>query len=290
MSSFGCMLWWLVLGSLLGWLASWIFGKRAPVTVEKFVDRPVDRIVDRVVEKIVDRPVDRVVEKLVDNPVHLSRISALEGDVALMAGLRTTINQLQSAPPTVVEKVVEKFVDRPVDRVVEKIVEKVVDRPVEKVVERIVDRPVDRIVEKIVEKIVDRPVDRIVERLVDNPAQLTRIAALEAEIATLRVRSAVLDRAAVTAAGFKVRGMDDLEVIEGIGPKIAELFHAAGIRMFWELAQTPIARMQEILDKAGPNYKLANPSTWAQQSSLAANNRWADLRKLQDELNGGIKN
>ena len=180
---------------------------------------------------------------------------------------------LESAPPKTIEKIVEKIIDRPVDRIVEKII----------------DRPVDRIVEKVVEKIVDRPVDRIVERLVDNPAQLMRIAALEAEIATFRVRSTMLDRNAATAAGFKVRGMDDLEMIEGIGPKIAELFHTAGIQMFWELAQTPVARMQEILNKAGPHYKLANPSTWAQQSSLAANNRWADLRKLQDGLDGGVK-
>jgi predicted flap endonuclease-1-like 5' DNA nuclease len=258
--------------------------------VEKIVEKIVDRPVDRIVEKIVDRPVDRIVEKLVDNPVHLNRIRVLEGEVALIAGLRGTISQLQSAPP----KVVEKIVDRPVDRIVEKIV----DRPVEKIVERIVDRPVERIVEKIVdrpvekivEKIVDRPVDRIVEKLVDNPAQLSRIAALEAEIATLRVRSTTLDRAGATAANFKVRGMDDLEVIEGIGPKIAGLFHDAGIRMFWELAQTPQARMQQILDAAGPNYKLANPSTWARQADLAANNRWAELRKLQDDLDGGIQN
>lgn len=241
MGSFGCVLWWLVLGGLLGWLASWLFGRRVPVTIEKFVDRPVDRIV----EKIIDRPVDRVVEKLVDNPVHLTRINALKGEVALIAGLRGTISQLQSAPPTTVEK--------------------------------------------IVEKIVDRPVDRIVEKLIDNPAQLSRIAALEAEIASLRVRATVLDRASATAANFKVRGMDDLEVIEGIGPKIAGLFHASGIRMFWELAQTPQARMQEILDAAGPTFKLANPSTWAQQASQAANNRWADLRKLQDDLDGGIQ-
>lgn len=282
-----------------------------PVTkiVEKIVDRPVDRIVEKIVEKIVDRPVDRIVEKLVDNPAHLSRIKTLETEVATIAGFRQTITRLESTPPKIVEKIVdrpvdrivekivdrpidrivEKFVDRPVDRIVEKIVDRPVDRIVEKIVDRMVDRPVDRIVEKIVDRPVDRVVEKVVEKLVDNPEQQKRIRVLEAELEGFRSRSVVLDKVSSKAAGFTVRGMDDLEVIEGIGPKIAGLFHDAGIHMFWELAETPTARMQTILDAAGPNYKLANPSTWAMQSGLAAENRWAELRKTQDELNAGVK-
>jgi predicted flap endonuclease-1-like 5' DNA nuclease len=302
--------------------------------VEKIVDRPVDRVVEKIVEKIVDRPVDRVVEKLVDNPAHLSKIATLSAEVATIAGLKMTIDQMRNTPPKVVEKIVEKIVDRPVEKIVEKIVDRPVDRIVEKIVEKIVDRPVDRVVEKlvdnpahlsriaaltaevatiagfkttieqlrnappktvekIVEKIVDRPVDRIVEKtvekLVDNPAHIARIKALEAELATFSRRNVQVDKAAAKAAGFTVRGMDDLEIIEGIGPKIAGLFHDAGIHMFWELEQTPVTRMQEILDAAGPNYRLANPASWAKQSGLAADNKWPELRKLQDELTAGVK-
>jgi predicted flap endonuclease-1-like 5' DNA nuclease len=180
----------------------------------------------------------------VDNPVHLQRVRAMEVEVATIAGLKSTISQLQSAPPKIVEKIVEKIVDRQFD----------------------------------------------------NPAHMARIKVLEADLAardgelsSLRRRNVQLDKAAANAAGFKVRGMDDLEVIEGIGPKIAELFHAAGIHMFWELEQTPIARMQEILDAAGPNYKLAVPASWAQQSGLAAANRWAELKTLQDALTAGVR-
>ena len=265
--------------------------------VEKIVDRPVDRIVEKVVEKIVDRPVDRIVEKLIDNPAHLGRIKNLEAEVATIAGFRQTIARLESTPPKIVEKIidrpvdriVEKIVDRPVDRIVERIVDRPVDRIVEKIVDRMVDRPVDRIVEKIVDRPVDRVVEKVVEKLVDNPEQQKRIRVLEAELEGFRSRSVVLDKVSSKAAGFTVRGMDDLEVIEGIGPKIAGLLHDAGIHMFWELAETPTARMQTILDAAGPNYKLANPSTWAMQSGLAAENRWAELRKTQDELNAGVK-
>jgi hypothetical protein len=59
--------------------------------------------------------------------------------------------------------------------------------------------------------------------------------------------------------------------------------------MFWELEETPITKMQEILDAAGPNYRLANPASWAKQSGLAADNKWSELRKLQDELIAGVK-
>jgi predicted flap endonuclease-1-like 5' DNA nuclease len=253
--------------------------------VEKIVDRPVDRIVEKIVEKIVDRPVDRVVEKLVDNPAQAAKIATLSAEVATIAGLKMTIDQMRNAPPKVVEKIVEKIVDRPV----EKIVEKIVDRPVDRVVEKIVDRPVDRIVEKIVDRPVDRIVEKTVEKLVDNPAHLARIKALEAELAAFNKRNVQVDKVAAKAAGYTVRGMDDLELIEGIGPKIAGLFHDAGIHMFWELEQTPVARMQEILDAAGPHYRLANPASWAKQSGLAANNKWAELRKLQDELTAGVK-
>ena len=117
---------------------------------------------------------------------------------------------------------------------------------------------------------------------------------LEAQLAALRATvdlpvSVMLDDAAAKAAGFTVRGMDDLEVIEGIGPKIAGLFRAASIATFSELAQTPVTDMQAILDKGGSRFRLAKPDTWAAQAALAARNDWAALRKMHDELPGGTR-
>jgi predicted flap endonuclease-1-like 5' DNA nuclease len=214
--------------------------------VEKVVEKPVDRIVEKVVEKPVDRIVEKVVEKTVDNPAHLSRIAALTAEVGLIAGLKTRISQLESAPPKTVEKIVEKVVEKPVERIVEK--------------------PVDRIVEKIVEK----PVDRIVEKIVERP-------------------DAAIDLAAAKAAGFNLKGADDLEIVEGIGPKIAELLHKDGIRTFAQLSRTPTPRIQQILDQAGPTFRVANPGTWAEQALLAAHNRWDALRSLQDVLVAGVR-
>lgn len=98
-----------------------------------------------------------------------------------------------------------------------------------------------------------------------------------------------VDFAAARAAGFAVRGPDDLEIIEGIGPKIAQLLHAAGVHTFAELAAMTPAQIQPLLDAAGPNYRIANPQTWPDQSALAAANRWAELKTMQDNLTAGRK-
>ncbi len=81
--------------------------------------------------------------------------------------------------------------------------------------------------------------------------------------------------------------MDDLKIVEGIGPKIEELFHAAGIKTWKALSETSVERMKEILDAAGPAYQIHDPSTWAQQAGLADQGKWDELKKWQDELDAG---
>lgn len=83
-------------------------------------------------------------------------------------------------------------------------------------------------------------------------------------------------------------GKDDLVIIEGIGPKIASVFVAAGVDSFAKLASAPAESLKKILTAAGPRYTLANPGTWSQQAALAVKGDWAALKKLQDELKGGV--
>ena len=107
-------------------------------------------------------------------------------------------------------------------------------------------------------------------------------------VATETPKAFVLDVAAAKAAGFKLKGPNDLTVVEGIGPKINELFNNAGVSTFAQLAQQTIPQMQKVLDDAGARYKLAKPGTWAQQAALAAENKWAELKTLQEKLTGGV--
>jgi predicted flap endonuclease-1-like 5' DNA nuclease len=81
---------------------------------------------------------------------------------------------------------------------------------------------------------------------------------------------------------------DDLKRIEGIGPGIERLLHDADIRTFRALAETSSHTLQTILDGGGPRFQMHNPSTWPKQAELAAEGRWAELEKWQQELDGGL--
>lgn len=80
---------------------------------------------------------------------------------------------------------------------------------------------------------------------------------------------------------------DKLTKIEGIGPKISEHLGAAGIITFADLAGTPVSKLKDILEKAGPRYKMHVPDSWPQQAQLATDGKWDELEKLQDALDGG---
>jgi predicted flap endonuclease-1-like 5' DNA nuclease len=97
--------------------------------------------------------------------------------------------------------------------------------------------------------------------------------------------------AAALAFGYKIKspnGYDNFEIIEGIGPKINSVLHAANVHTFDQLAKMDIPSISKILDAAGPNFKLANPESWSAQSALCAKGSWETLKKMQDELIAGV--
>jgi predicted flap endonuclease-1-like 5' DNA nuclease len=115
------------------------------------------------------------------------------------------------------------------------------------------------------------------------------IKAVEAPVAKAAPAATVIDLAAAKKAGFAIKNANDLTVVEGIGPKINELFNNAGIKTFVQLAAATVPQMRKILDDGGSRFRIANPSTWAQQGALAAENKWDELKKLQDKLSAGVK-
>lgn len=78
---------------------------------------------------------------------------------------------------------------------------------------------------------------------------------------------------------------DDLTIIEGIGPKIAQILNSAGITTFSQLAATDVSRLNEILDQA--HLAMSDPGSWPEQARLAAAGDQASLQALQDRLKGG---
>ena len=88
-------------------------------------------------------------------------------------------------------------------------------------------------------------------------------------------------------SGFAAYQTNDLQIVEGIGPKIADLLNSSGINSWKALAKADEKKLQGILDVAGSSFQIANPSTWAEQAGLADKGKWADLKKYQDFLDGG---
>ena len=262
---------------------------KPPVTIEKRVEVPVEKIVEKIVEKRVEVPVEKIVEKIVEKRVEVPVEKIVEKIVEkrVEVPVEKIVEKIVNVPvEKIVEKIVEKRVEVPVEKIVEKIVEKRVEVPVEKIVEKIVEKrvevpvekivnvPVEKIVEKIVEKRIEVPVEKIVEKIVEK----------RVEVAAPRSYSAI--------SGFygKTIKYDDLKLVEGIGPKIEELFHNAGLKTWASVAASKPEKLKEILVAAGEKFQMHNPGTWPKQCQMMIDDRWAELKVYQEErLDAGIE-
>jgi len=206
-------------------------------------------------------PVEKIVEKQIDNPQHLALISKLESENKNIASLKTKLAGYESASP------------------------KTVDNPAH--LKRISELESQVSSLKSSSSSMPQAAMSATTKTVDNPAHIKRISELEAQVKNLR-NGPEIDLAAAKAAGFRLKGKDDLTAIEGIGPKINDLMKADGINTFADLSDSSVPTIQTVLDNAGPRYQIANPGTWPDQANLAANNRWPALAALQDVLVGGV--
>jgi predicted flap endonuclease-1-like 5' DNA nuclease len=92
---------------------------------------------------------------------------------------------------------------------------------------------------------------------------------------------AVIDLAAADGAAE-----DDLERIEGIGPRISSAMHMAGIHTFRALADSDVATLQAALEKAGLRFAPSLP-TWARQARFLADGDEAGFIALTEQLVAG---
>lgn len=115
--------------------------------------------------------------------------------------------------------------------------------------------------------------------------------AAERDVATMAFAAAAPEPVATergTTNYTTLLGSDNLQIVEGIGPKIDSLLKAEGIGTWGALAATSVDRLQGILDAAGPSYRLAKPETWAQQAQLAHDGKWDELIAFQKFLDTGV--
>ena len=91
----------------------------------------------------------------------------------------------------------------------------------------------------------------------------------------------------VEAAADATTAADNLKIVEGIGPKIEELLHNAGLKTYTQLSEASADSIKEILAAAGNRYKMHDPTTWPKQAEMAAAGKFDELKVWQDELQGG---
>ena len=304
---------------MIGWLLSGWFARRL-----KYGEPPVEKVVEKKVE--VEKVAEKEIDKLVDNPAHLKRIGELESEIEtwkqgpainLQAARAAGIAIRKEDDFAAIEGIGPKINDlihadgihtfRQLSETDPAVIQKILDNAGANFQMANPGTWPDQAnlacnnrwsALKALQDILDGGVypdpSASVDvgeggKTVDNPAHIARIHELEKELEGYR-KVAELDFDLAKASGFNIKrkdDQDDFTVIEGIGPKINELIHNAGIHTYSELARTEPAVIQKILDDSGPNFQLAEPKTWPAQSDMAATNRWSELRKWQDELDGG---
>lgn len=85
--------------------------------------------------------------------------------------------------------------------------------------------------------------------------------------------------------GFGNLEMNDLKIIEGIGPKIESLLKIGHINSWEDLTDAPLERLEKILEDGGDRFKLARPSIWPIQAQYALQHDWVKLREYQEKIN-----
>jgi large subunit ribosomal protein L21 len=95
--------------------------------------------------------------------------------------------------------------------------------------------------------------------------------------------------AAPLARAAQKGGKDDIELIEGIGPKIAKVLADNGIVTFAQLADAKPEAMSEMLKASGGRFTLANTASWPEQAALLRDGKMDEFKRLTDALVGGVK-
>ncbi|HKK80554.1 MAG TPA: helix-hairpin-helix domain-containing protein [Phaeodactylibacter sp.] len=80
---------------------------------------------------------------------------------------------------------------------------------------------------------------------------------------------------------------DNLQIVEGIGPKIESTLKVAGITNWALLAAADEAKLRKILTDDNPNLRIHNPRSWPEQARLAEQDKWEELIEYQKFLDAG---
>jgi len=81
----------------------------------------------------------------------------------------------------------------------------------------------------------------------------------------------------------------NLQVIEGIGPRLESLLQENGIIRWSDLANKSTGELRALLDKHGNRYEVVNPDAWPKQAQMASKRDFDRLINFQHANDGSSK-
>lgn len=137
---------------------------------------------------------------------------------------------------------------------------------------------------------------------INNKIARSKLKAVAKKVATKKKTAGIKKEAVKAAPVKKVAGaakaspdpatppVDNLKLIEGIGPAIERHLKSVGINSFAVLGKTPARKIKAILlERGGSRYSVHDPSSWSRQAKLALAGKMEELKALQIELKAGKK-
>lgn len=144
----------------------------------------------------------------------------------------------------------------------------------------------DPVIEAVVEKTAAPQQPYETENMgVLTPAEVDKVVSGEPSETAAKVTEPAPEE--LTAPDAPVGSADDLQIIDGIGPKIAAALRAAGIDSFQKLANATEGQLQAILTNANVRYPGTTLPYWAQQAAYAARQDWDGFKKYNAERKRG---
>ena len=217
--------------------------KRVEVPVErvvvKHVEVPVEKIIEKLVEVPIEKTVEKVVDRLVDNPEYLARIKALEGEVAMIAGLLPQIAQFQTVASQIGGRSSEGRVVVPVDNPEQLARIKTLEDEVAEIAElREQLAQLAQLAQLQAASL--RAGETSVEKRNEPPAEPIVVQNREVPVKTISEPAEDLDPAGgveLSDEGQAVgKSPDDLKQIRGVGPALERFLHKRGVFWFRQVA------------------------------------------------------
>ncbi len=138
--------------------------------------------------------------------------------------------------------------------------------------------------ETATEEATDTPEAVVVEETVEAKTEEVSKVVEEVKAEVIEEAAPVVEEVKEEVVAKAEAKADDLTKIEGVGPKIAETLAAAGLATFADVAASTAEKIAEIIAEVRGSH---TPDAWPKQAGMAAEGKWDELKKWQDEMNGG---